>query len=94
MANQALFPALSLGFVLRLTALCELSVNIGSGDEWLLSFPARFRPHVTCARYSHEPAQCSESPVGRPRVLMNCVGQGRLFAVVPLPGRFWRRSRL
>ncbi|BBP75597.1 hypothetical protein PHLH7_17010 [Pseudomonas sp. Ost2] len=31
MANQALFPALSLGLVLRLTALCELAVNIGSG---------------------------------------------------------------
>ncbi|POA29640.1 hypothetical protein C1884_05605 [Pseudomonas sp. GW460-R15] len=67
-----------------LTALCELAVNIGASDEWLLCCCARFRPHVTCACYNHKPSNRCESPVGRPRVLMNCVGQGRQFAVCPL----------
>lgn len=70
-----------------LTALCELAVNRcieGEDNSAFYGFQASC--HLRLLQRQTLPV-CSESCVGRPCVLMNCVGQGRLVAAVPLSSR-------
>ena len=69
----------------QLTALCELAMNIGSqrGVKTRLCGLIQASCHLRSLHLQTPPLR-SESPVGRPRVLVNCVGQGRFLTVGPL----------
>ncbi len=68
----------------RLTALCELAVNMARvASQTLLCGVIQASCHLRLLQLQTPPLR-SKSPVGRPRVLVNCVGQGRFLTVVPL----------
>ncbi len=91
---EALFPKHSL-VASEATALCELAMNCPHWPRAVCSAVRRVSGLMSPALVTF--SACSvvtEHCVGRPPVLVNCVGQGRLSTVGPLSGRFWRRSRL
>lgn len=79
---------------LRVTALCELAVNVArKASQTLLCGVFQASCHLRSLHLRTLPLR-SKSPVGRPLVLVNCVGQGRFLTAGPLSSHFWRRSRL